>query len=145
MLRQIQSKNAFLGAEAPGPHASDHLVTGAGLAQRPDQGHGANGLHRFQCTAALPFDRYGRYYLPSMDWMWEERNITLSQYGGFGCVNSAPAWPGPPGESKTWLWVYVKLAEKLGIDPREYFRYLYLRRKLGQGLRELPARLLCSG
>jgi anaerobic dimethyl sulfoxide reductase subunit A len=55
--------------------------------------------------------------------MWEERNITQSEYGGFECINYCPGVVKPPGEVKPWAWVYTKLAQKLGIDPRRFFPY----------------------
>jgi anaerobic dimethyl sulfoxide reductase subunit A len=67
--------------------------------------------------------RYADILLPAMDWMWEEKTLTQSAYGGFDSVNFCPGVVPPPGEVKPWRWVYVKLAERLGINPQDFFQY----------------------
>jgi anaerobic dimethyl sulfoxide reductase subunit A len=74
-------------------------------------------------SRVTPTARLADILLPAMDWMWEERTLTRSWYGGFESVNFCPGVVSPPGEVKPWLWVYVKLAEKLGVNPQDYFRY----------------------
>ncbi|MFC2021526.1 molybdopterin dinucleotide binding domain-containing protein, partial [Chloroflexota bacterium] len=61
--------------------------------------------------------------LPTRDVMWEEKNITRSSYGGFESINYCPGVVEPQGEVKSTTWIYVKLAEKLGIDPVKFFKY----------------------
>jgi anaerobic dimethyl sulfoxide reductase subunit A len=71
-----------------------------------------------------PTTTYADIILPAQDWMWEEKNIFQSgAYGGFECINYCPGVVEPPGEVKPWLWVYTKLAQKLGIDPKKFFTY----------------------
>jgi anaerobic dimethyl sulfoxide reductase subunit A len=122
ILSQFNPRMLFWGGSSR-PHASDHLVTGA---DSPNDQIRAMEQMEFivsMHSRVTPSNRYADIILPAMDWMWEERNITLSQYGGFGCVNFCPGVAEPAGEVKPWLWVYVKLAEKLGINPQEFFRY----------------------
>ena len=62
--------------------------------------------------------------LPAQDWMWEEAGVARSApYGAFDSINYCPGVVRPPGEVKPWVWIYVKLAEKLGIDPSRFFSY----------------------
>jgi anaerobic dimethyl sulfoxide reductase subunit A len=62
--------------------------------------------------------------LPAQDWMWEETGVTRSApYGAFEAINYCPGVVKPPGEVRNWVWIYVKLAEKLGIDPKKLFSY----------------------
>ena len=68
--------------------------------------------------------KYSDIILPARDWMWEEKQVTRSAaYGAFESINYCPQVVDPPGEVKSWVWVYIKLAEKLGIDPKRFFKY----------------------
>ena len=106
------------------PHASDYLVTAA---DSPNYQVAAIEkmefvviMHSIMTASA----RYADLILPNRDWMWEEKNITkCPSYGGFECINYCPGVIDPPGEVKSGDWVYTKLAEKLGIDPRKIFPY----------------------
>lgn len=106
------------------PHASNNLVTGCDSSN--DQ---VKAMERMEFIATMhsimtPSARYADIILPARDWMWEDKSITKSaSYGTFECVNYCPGVVEPPGEVKSWLWVYTKLAEKLGIDPRKFFPY----------------------
>lgn len=44
-------------------------------------------------------------------------------YGGFESINYCPGVVKPAGEVRPWVWIYTKLAEKLGINPQKYFKY----------------------
>jgi len=71
-----------------------------------------------------PTTRYADIILPAQDWMWEEKNVVKSNgYGGFEAINYCPGVVKPPGEVKPVVWVYTKLAEKLSIDPKKFFKY----------------------
>jgi len=62
--------------------------------------------------------------LPAQDPMWEEKGVTRSAaYGAFDSINYSPGVVRPPGEVRPWVWVYLKLAEKLGIAPSKFFKY----------------------
>lgn len=66
--------------------------------------------------------KYADIIFPIRDPMWEEKCLSRSAaYGAFECINYAPEVVSPMGEVKSWVWVYVKLAEKLGVDPVKFF------------------------
>jgi anaerobic dimethyl sulfoxide reductase subunit A len=106
------------------PHGSDFLVT-------------AVESSNFQLAALEKLDffvmlqstmtattGYADLILPARDWMWEEKNITItSGYGGFQCINYCPGVVPPAGEVKSQAWIFTKLAERLGIEPQKYFKY----------------------
>jgi anaerobic dimethyl sulfoxide reductase subunit A len=105
------------------PHASDHLVTAT-----ESSGEQVKAMERMEFIVSMhsritPTAKFADLILPAMDWMWEQRTLTRSQYGGFESVNFCPGVIPPQGEVKPWIWVYVKLAERLGIKPQDYFPY----------------------
>ena len=61
--------------------------------------------------------------LPAMDDMWEEQAVLKSYYGGSEAINYCPGISDPPGEARPRMWVYAKIAEGLGLDPRCMFKY----------------------
>ena len=122
LLRDFNPKMLFWGGGTK-PHASDHLVTACDASNAQVQ-----AMERMEFIVTMhsrktPTVTYADIILPAQDWMWEEKNITQSQYGGFECINYCPGVVKPPGEVKPWAWVYTKLAEKLGIDPKKFFKY----------------------
>ncbi len=122
LLKDFNPKMLFWGGGHK-PHASDYVVTACESSN--DQ---VKAIAKMDFTATMhsimtATAKYADIILPAQDWMWEEKNITQSAYGGFECINYCPGVVKPPGEVKPWVWVYTKLAEKLGIDPRKYFRY----------------------
>jgi len=123
ILKDFNPKMLLWGG-GQGPHASDHLVTAC---ESPNyQIKAFDKIEFIVSTHSIitPTARYADIILPAQDWMWEEKNITQTAgYGGFECINYCPGVVKPPGEVKPWVWVYVKLAEKLGIDPRKFFSY----------------------
>lgn len=106
------------------PHASDHLVTACESSDLQ-----VEALKRMDFVVTMhsmwtASTLWADVILPAQDWMWEEQNLYQSgAYGGFESVNYCPGVVSPPGEVKPWVWVYTKLAEKLGIDPEKFFRY----------------------
>jgi anaerobic dimethyl sulfoxide reductase subunit A len=106
------------------PHASDHVVTACESADEQ-----VKAIRRMDFVVTMhsimtASTGYADIILPAQDWMWEEKNIFQSgAYGGFECINYCPGVVEPPGEVKPWLWVYTKLAQKLGIDPKKFFKY----------------------
>jgi len=122
LVKAFQPKMLFWGGGSK-PHASNHLVTAT---ETPNDQ--IEAINRMEFVVSMhsritPTARYADIVLPAMDWMWEERNLTRSKYGGFESVNFCPGVIPPQGEAKPWIWVYTKLAERLGINPRDYFRY----------------------
>jgi len=122
LLKDFNPKMLFWGGGTK-PHASDHLVTACDASNTQVQ-----AMERMEFIVTMhsrmtPTVKYADMVLPAQDWMWEEKNITQTQYGGFECINYCPGVVKPPGEVRPWAWVYTKLAEKLGIDPKRFFRY----------------------
>jgi len=122
ILKDFNPKVLFWGGHSP--HGSNHLVTACETSN-----YQIPAMERMQFIVTLhsmitPTAKYADIILPAQDWMWEEKNVTLSAaYGGFECVNYCAGVVKPPGEVKPRLWVYTKLAEKLGIDPKKFFKY----------------------
>ena len=125
ILKDFNPKLLFWGGEYK-PHASDFLVTAC---DSPNYQLAALDKLEFfvmMQSTMTPTTRYADIILPAQDWMWEEKNVsatTLAGYGGFSCINYCPGVVKPPGEVKPAMWVYTKLAEKLGIDPKKFFKY----------------------
>jgi anaerobic dimethyl sulfoxide reductase subunit A len=122
LLKDFKPKMLFWGGGSK-PHASDHLVTACDASN--DQ---VEAMERMEFIVTMhsrmtPTVRYADIIFPAQDWMWEEKNITQSSYGGFECINYCPGVVKPPGEVRPWAWVYTKLAERLGIDPTLFFSY----------------------
>jgi anaerobic dimethyl sulfoxide reductase subunit A len=123
-VKKFNPKLILWGIAGGKPHTSDHLVTLCDSAN--EQLKALERIEFFACMHSImtPTVSYADIILPSRDAMWEDKNITKSaSYGAFECINYCPQVVEPPGEVKPWLWVYVKLAEKLGIDPRNIFKY----------------------
>jgi anaerobic dimethyl sulfoxide reductase subunit A len=122
LVREFNPKMLFWGGGSK-PHASNHLVTATDSPN--DQIKAMNEMEFIvnMHSRITPTGRFADIILPAMDWMWEERTVTRAWYGGFESVNFCPGVIPPQGEVKPWIWVYVKLAERLGIDPQKYFKY----------------------
>jgi len=122
-LVQLFNPKMLLWGSGTYPHASDHLVTAT-----DSPNYQVKALQKMKFIVSMHSQitstaRYADIILPAIDCTWEERNIVKSSYGGFESINYCPGVVRPPGEVRPWIWVYVKLAEKLGIDPKKYFRY----------------------
>ncbi len=94
------------------PHASNHLVTATDSPN--DQ---VKAMQRMEFIVTMhsritPTARFADIILPARDWMWEEKTVTRSWYGGFESVNFCPGVVPSRGEVKPWIWVYTKLAER---------------------------------
>ncbi|MCJ7593512.1 MAG: molybdopterin-dependent oxidoreductase, partial [Desulfobacterales bacterium] len=122
LLNDFQPKMLFWGG-GDKPHASDHVVTACESSNMQvlamERMEFIVTMHSIMTASA----RYSDLILPAQDWMWEEKNIHHSQYGGFENINYCPGVVNPPGEVKPWAWVYTKIAERLGIDPKKFFEY----------------------
>ncbi len=105
------------------PFASNYIVTATETPNEQIKALERMELVVYMHNRLTPSANYSDIVLPAMDWMWEAKTITRTRYGGFDCINYCPGVVSPPGEVKHWIWVYVKLAERLGIDPRDYFKY----------------------
>lgn len=122
LVKDFNPKMLFWGGTNK-PHATNHLVTAADSSL--DQ---IKAMERMEFIVSMhsrltSSAQYSDMVLPSMDPMWEEKTLTQSSYGGFESVNFCPGVVTSPGEVKPWRWVYVQLAKRLGINPRDYFQY----------------------
>lgn len=77
-----------------------------------------NMHNRFTATV-----RMADIILPAMDYMWEEKLVTKSYYGGFDSINYCAGVSKPPEEVRPRVWVYCKIAQRLGIDPKNIFSW----------------------
>jgi len=122
LVKQFNPKMLFWGGGSK-PHASNHLVTATDSPN--DQ---VKAMERMEFIVTMhsritPTAKFADIVLPAMDWMWEEKTLRRTSYGGFESVNFCPGVIHPKGEVKPWIWVYTKLAERLGINPQDYFKY----------------------
>jgi anaerobic dimethyl sulfoxide reductase subunit A len=123
LVKKFQPKMLFWGGGNK-PHASDHVVTACESANVQVKAMLKMEFIVSMHSIMTASTRYADIILPAQDWMWEEKNVFQSgAYGGFECINYCPGVVDPPGEVKPWLWVYTKLAQKLGIDPKKFFKY----------------------
>ncbi|MEW6672553.1 MAG: molybdopterin-dependent oxidoreductase [Thermodesulfobacteriota bacterium] len=123
LVKAFNPKMLFMEGSGRKPHAPDILVTAT---ETPREQIAA--LQEMEFTVVThsmmtPTVQYADIILPVQDWMWEEQNIASSGYGGFECINFCPGIVKPPGEVKPATWIFVKLAEKLGVDPVKFFKY----------------------
>ncbi|MDP2917180.1 MAG: molybdopterin dinucleotide binding domain-containing protein, partial [Dehalococcoidia bacterium] len=122
-IKQFNPKFVFWDGGAK-PHSSDYVTVLCDSAN--DQVKALNRMefvvymHSMMTATA----RYVDIILPARDWMWEDKGLTKNApYGAFECINYCPQVVEPPGEVKSFTWVFTKLAEKLGIDPKKFFPY----------------------
>jgi anaerobic dimethyl sulfoxide reductase subunit A len=105
------------------PHASNHLVTACDSAN--DQ---IKALEKMDfivsCHSIMtPTARYSDIILPAADWIWETKDFTrTASYGVFEAINANPGVVDAPGEAKQWLWIYIEICKRLGIDPSDFYR-----------------------
>jgi anaerobic dimethyl sulfoxide reductase subunit A len=107
------------------PHASELLVT---VTDSPN--YQIKALEKMEFIVSMhsmmtPTVKYADIILPIQDYMWEEEGITgtLNGYGGFESINFCPGVVEPPGDVKPSSWIFIKLAERLGIDTKKFFKY----------------------
>jgi anaerobic dimethyl sulfoxide reductase subunit A len=122
LVKQFNPRFLFWGGGNK-PHASNHVVTACDSANEQ-----VKAMHRMDFIVTMhsvmnPTVQQADIILPALDWMWEEKNISQSGYGGFESINYCPGVAEPRGEVKPWAWVYTRLAQKLGIDPKKFFKY----------------------
>ena len=122
-LKEFNPKFLFWGGGSK-PHASDSLVTACNSPNNQVKALERMEFVVYMHSIMTATARYADIILPSRDWMWEEKSVTRSApYGAFDSINYCPGVVEPPGEVRSWPWVYLKLAEKLGIDPKKVFKY----------------------
>jgi anaerobic dimethyl sulfoxide reductase subunit A len=124
LIKQFNPKMIFFGIAGGKPHTSDHLVT---LCNSSFEQVKAMEKMEFICSMhsiMTPTIQYSDIILPVRDPMWEDKKVFRNApYGVWDVLNYSPGVVSPPGESKSWVWVYCKLAQKLGLDPKKLFKY----------------------
>ncbi len=124
IIHQFNPKMIFWGIAGGKPYSSDHLST---LCTSSFEQLKVLEKMEFICsfhTIMTPTTQYSDIILPARDWMWEEKRVFRNApYGVWDTLNYCPGVTEPPGEVKSWVWVYCKLAEKLGLDPKKFFKY----------------------
>lgn len=122
LLKSFNPKMVF--GTSYGPFSRNFLVT---VTDSPnDQTKALNRMEfiTFVHSTMTPTVRYADIILPSRDWTWEEKRVCrLDGAHGFSSITYCPGAVKPPGETKSWIWIYLKLAERLGISPNDYFSY----------------------
>ncbi len=122
-LKTFDPKFLFWGGGTK-PHSSNHLVTACSSADLQVEALKKMDFVIIMQSLMNPTAEYADIILPAQDWMWEEKGVTRSaSYGAFEAINYCPGVVPPPGEVRPWAWVYTKIAEKLGIDPRKFYPY----------------------
>lgn len=121
-LKSFNPKLLFSGG-AQFPHATDFISIAC-----DSSGNQIKAVQRMDFVVTMhsmmnSSTRYADIILPVRDAMWEDKAVTKSEYGGFESINYCPGVVKPPGEVRSWVWIYTKIAEKLGIDPQKFFKY----------------------
>jgi anaerobic dimethyl sulfoxide reductase subunit A len=122
-LKDFNPKFMFWGGGSKS-HASNHLVTACDSPN--DQVEAMKRMDFIVTSHSImnPTVQFADIILPAQDPIWESKDVTRSaSYGFFECVNCNPGVVDYPGEVKHYVWVYIKIAEKLGIDPKAFFEY----------------------
>ena len=123
LLDQFDPHFLFWGGGSK-PHASNHLVTACDSPNDQIQ-----ALHKmdFIVTAhsiMTPTVSYADIILPVQDWIWEGADLNrTASYGVFEAVNGNPGVVEAPGETKHWVWIYIELCKRLGVDPKNFYKY----------------------
>jgi anaerobic dimethyl sulfoxide reductase subunit A len=124
LIKQFNPKMIFWGIAGGKPHSSDHLVT---LCDSSFEQVRAMEKMEFICShhsMMTPTMKYSDIILPARDMMWEDKRVYRNaSYGVWDVLNYTPKVVEPQGEVKSWVWIYCKLAEKLGLDPKTFFKY----------------------
>ena len=122
-LKDFNPKFLFWGGTAK-PHATNSVVICCDSSNNQVEAFQRMDFTIYMHSIMNPTAQYADIILPARDWMWEETGITrTASYGTFEAVNYSAGVVKPPGEVKSWVWVYTKIAQRLGIDTRKIFKY----------------------
>ncbi|MFC1971110.1 molybdopterin-dependent oxidoreductase [Chloroflexota bacterium] len=122
-LKDFNPKFIFWGGGNK-PHAANNVVTSCNSSNNQVKAFEKVEFVVTMHSIMNPTTQQADIILPAQDWMWEEKGVVRSaSYGTFECINYLPEVVKPPGEVRHRVWVYVKIAEKLGIDPKKLFPY----------------------
>jgi anaerobic dimethyl sulfoxide reductase subunit A len=123
LLKDFHPKCIFWGGGYK-PHATNSVVSCCNSSSNQVKAMQKADFVCHMQSVMNPTAQYADVILPARDWMWEEKGLAGSAaYGGFEAVNYSAGVVDPPGEVKSWVWVYAKLAERLGIEPTKFFRH----------------------
>jgi anaerobic dimethyl sulfoxide reductase subunit A len=123
LLKDFNPKFLFWGGGSK-PHATNNVVICCNSSNRQIEAMKRMDFVISMHSIMNPSTQYSDIILPAQDWMWEEKGISRSAaYGTFEAVNYSAGVVKPPGEVKSWVWIYCKLAERLGISPKTFFNY----------------------
>jgi anaerobic dimethyl sulfoxide reductase subunit A len=122
-LKDWNPKVLFWGGGTK-PHASNHVVTACDSSNEQVQALMKMDFIVSTHSIMNPTVQYSDIVLPAQDPIWEDKDIQRSaSYGTFECINGNPRIVEPPGEVRHWVWIYVKIAEALGVPPQKFFKY----------------------
>jgi anaerobic dimethyl sulfoxide reductase subunit A len=123
VLKEFNPKFLWWG-KGTGPHASDTLSTTCNSSNNQVKAFEKMDFVVSMHSIMTPTVKYADIILPARDPMWEDKYLVHgTAYGCFESFNMCPQVVDPPGEVKSWIWVYCKIAERLGIAPQKYFKY----------------------
>ncbi len=122
LVKEFNPRMLFQGGGNK-PHASDFLVTVDDATRDQVKAFEKMDFIVTNHSMMTPTVKYADIIFPIRDWMWEEKDVTLSSYGGFESINYCAGAVAPPGEVKSMTWIFLKLAERLGIGPKQFFSY----------------------
>lgn len=123
LVDEYNPKFLFWGGGSK-PHASNHLVTACDSAN--DQIKAMEKMEMIISTQSIltATARYADIILPALDWIWEEKDISrTAPYGCFETVNGNPKVVEPPGEVRSWVWIYTEICKRIGVNPADFFKY----------------------
>ena len=122
LLKDFNPKVMFaLGGRHP--HTSDYVSTACNSSNLQVEAMQRMDFIVTSHSVMNSSTKYADIILPVRDDMWEEKFVLKSEYGGFESINYCPGAAKAPGETKPLVWIYVKIAERLGLDPHEFFPY----------------------
>ena len=122
ILKEFNPRFLFFGGNSP--HSTNHVVTACSSSNNQVRAFSKMDFVVHMHDIMTPTGQYADIFLPVRSPMWEEKGIVRSaSYGTVECINYCPGVVEPAGEVKNWLWIYVKLAERLGMDPKKMFGF----------------------
>jgi anaerobic dimethyl sulfoxide reductase subunit A len=94
---------------------TNFLVTGANATERQIKAILKMELFVQIASFMTPTAKYADIILPVADQTFEDCMFQHDSYGGFSNITLCPKIKDPSGEAKPLMWIYTKLAEKLGF------------------------------
>ncbi|MBI4330278.1 MAG: molybdopterin-dependent oxidoreductase [Chloroflexi bacterium] len=123
VLRGFNPRVFLWSVGSSGPYERNYLVTTTDSANDEVRAMEKMDFIAAMGTMITPAAKYADIFLPTIQRPFEDRAIAVCDRGAWTTIAFMPGPVKAPGEARSELWIHVKLAEKLGIDPRKYFRY----------------------